>query len=983
MTYRHRVGGALVALLLVPVFLVGQPARAEPLPEFRNPDLPLKVRLNDLTSRLTLDEKISLLHQYQPAIPRLGIASFKTGTEALHGVAWLGEATVFPQAVGLGSTWDPSLIKRVGSAVGDEARAFNKLDPATNGLNLWAPVVNQLRDPRWGRNEEGYAEDPLLTSEIATAYGRGLQGDDPRYLKTAPTLKHFAAYNVEADRTRVSASVRPRVLHEYEYKAFQPALTAGAATGVMASYNLLNGRPTHVSPELGETVRSWSADDLMIVGDAAGAGNISGSQRYYPTATEGVAAALKAGLDSFTENGTNGRPTVAAVKDGLAKGLLTEADIDKPVKHLLSIRFRLGEFDPAGRNPYEKIGPDSINSPAHQQLAREAARKQLVLLKNEHRALPLDSAKTKDVAVIGPLADTIYEDWYSGTMPYRITPRAGIAERLGAGGTVTATEGVDRIALRSVATGKYVTAPAGATGGALIADAATAGAAQSLDVFDWGGDTLALRSAANGKYVSRSGETLVNDQDKPNGWFVQQQFGLEKLANGNYVLRYRGNEVSEPWYGPNQYVVLRADGTLAIGAATQDTAAQFAREVLVSGTAAAVAAAKKADTAVVVVGSTPFINGREDDDRQGTALAAGQQAIVKAVTAANPRTIVVLESSYPLTGDWAQAKAVLWTSHAGQETGRALADVLFGDYSPSGRLPQTWYRTDKELPDPLDFDVIKAGWTYQYHRASPLYPFGHGLTYGAFRYSGLRVGSPVVAANGRLKVSVDVTNTSRTASEEVVQLYTAQRTSRVAQPVKTLRGFQRLAFAPGQRRTVSFEVKASELAFWDVTRNKWAIESAVQDVQVGSSSDDIRARTTVEVRGEVIPPRDLSRRTAATDFDDYSGIELIDASKVRGDAVGKTTAGDWISFQDVQLGRGATRLEAAVSRASEGTAKVEIRLGSPAGPLAGTLTIPATGDRYTWAATTTQLNPRLARGVRDVYLVFTGAGTNIRDLTIR
>jgi beta-glucosidase len=309
MTYRHRVRGALAALLLVPAFLVGQSARAEPLREFRNPDLPLKVRLDDLTSRLTLDEKISLLHQYQPAIPRLGIASFKTGTEALHGVAWLGKATVFPQAVGLGSTWDPNLIRRVGSAVGDEARAFNKLDPAKNGLNLWAPVVNQLRDPRWGRNEEGYGEDPLLTSEIATAYGRGLEGDDPRYLKTAPTLKHFASYNVETDRARVSASVRPRVLREYEYKAFQPALTAGAATGVMASYNLLNGRPTHVSPELGETVRSWSADDLMIVGDASGAGNVSGLQQYYPTAAEGAAAAIKAGLDSFTENDTSGGPT--------------------------------------------------------------------------------------------------------------------------------------------------------------------------------------------------------------------------------------------------------------------------------------------------------------------------------------------------------------------------------------------------------------------------------------------------------------------------------------------------------------------------------------------------------------------------------------------------------------------------------------------------------------------------------------------------
>ncbi len=983
MTYRHRLGGALVALLLVPAFLVGQPAQAEPLPEFRNPDLPLKVRLTDLTSRLTLDEKISLLHQYQPAIPRLGIASFKTGTEALHGVAWLGEATVFPQAVGLGSTWDPSLIKRVGSAVGDEARAFNKIDPAKNGLNLWAPVVNQLRDPRWGRNEEGYAEDPVLTSAIATAYGHGLQGDDPRYLKTAPTLKHFAAYNVEADRSRLSASVRPRVLHEYEYKAFQPALTAKAATGVMASYNLLNGRPTHVAPELNETVRPWSSDDLMIVGDASGWGNLTGSQQYFATPAEAAAAAIKAGLDSFTENDKNGGPTVAAVKDALAKGLLTEADIDKPVGHLLSVRFRLGEFDPAGRNPYEKIGPDSIDSPAHRELARETARKQMVLLENKNQALPLNSAKAKNVAVIGQLGDAIYEDWYSGTMPYRITPKTGITERLGAGSTVSTTEGVDRIALRSVATGKYVTAPAGATGGALIADAATAGAGQSLDVFDWGGGFITLRAASNGKLVGRGGAGLVNDQAQPNGWFVQQKFGFEQLANGNYVLRYRGNEVKEPWNGPNQYIVLGADGKLEIGAATQDAAAQFSKEVLVSGTAAAVAAAKKADTAIVVVGSTPFVNGREDDDRQSTALAAGQQAIVKAVSAANPKTIVVLESSYPLTGDWGQAKAVLWTSHAGQETGRALADVLFGDYSPSGRLPQTWYRTDKELPDPLDFDVIKAGWTYQYHRGRPLYPFGHGLTYGAFKYSGLRVASPVISANGRIKVSVDVTNTSRTASEEVVQLYTAQRTSRVAQPVKTLRAFQRLAFGPGQRRTVSFEVKASELAFWDVTRNKWVVESAVQDIMVGSSSADIKARTAVVVRGEVIPARDLSKRTVATDFDDYSGIELIDATKVRGDAVGKTAAGDWISFQGVQLGRGATRLEASVSRATEGTGKVEIRLGSPTGPLAGTLSVPTTADRYTWATTTAQLDPRLARGVRTVYLVFTGTGTNIRDLTIR
>src|SRR5687767_7309773 len=228
MTYRHRVGSALVALLLVPVFLVGQPARAEALPEFRNPDLPLKTRVNDLTSRLTLDEKISLLHQYQPAVPRLGIASFKTGTEALHGVAWLGRATVFPQAVGLGSTWNPDLVRAVGEVTGTEARGFHHKDPEASGLNVWAPVVNPLRDPRWGRNEEGYSEDPLLTSVLGTAYATGLRGDHPVYLRTAPTLKHFLGYNNETDRCTTSSAMRARVLHEYEFPCFRGPIAAGA-----------------------------------------------------------------------------------------------------------------------------------------------------------------------------------------------------------------------------------------------------------------------------------------------------------------------------------------------------------------------------------------------------------------------------------------------------------------------------------------------------------------------------------------------------------------------------------------------------------------------------------------------------------------------------------------------------------------------------------------------------------------------------------
>ncbi|WP_406177752.1 glycoside hydrolase family 3 N-terminal domain-containing protein [Streptomyces sp. NBC_00996] len=271
------------------------PAAADdPAYPFRDPRLSVDQRVDDLLGRLTLDEKISLLHQYEPAIPRLGIQAFRTGTEALHGVAWLGKATVFPQAIGLASTWDPALIEQVGSAVGDEARGFQQERPEGWGLNLWAPVVNLLRDPRWGRNEEGYSEDPYLTGSISTAYGDGLTGGDPDHLKTAPTLKHYLANNNEVHRATTSSDLRPRVRHEYDEAAFEPAIEADAATGVMSSYNLVNGRPNTVDPDLNDVVRSWTSRDLLNVTDAFAPGNLlPATQNYYPTLAEGDAAALK------------------------------------------------------------------------------------------------------------------------------------------------------------------------------------------------------------------------------------------------------------------------------------------------------------------------------------------------------------------------------------------------------------------------------------------------------------------------------------------------------------------------------------------------------------------------------------------------------------------------------------------------------------------------------------------------------------------
>jgi len=977
-----RIALALLAVLVMTSLAAPAAAATDP---FRDPRLPLEKRVEDLLGRLTLPEKVSLLHQYQPAIPRLGIARFKTGTEALHGLGWSTDvnstpepgavrtatATVFPQAVGLGSTWDPALIKKVGAAVGDETRGYHSADPDVWGLNTWAPVVNLLRDPRWGRNEEGYSEDPYLTGAISTAYAGGMRGGDPHQLKTAPTLKHYLANNNEVRRDRTSSNLRPRVKHEYDEAAFKPAIANNAATGVMAAYNLVNGRPMTAHADHDDVVRSWTDQTLLNVTDAGNPNNLVGSQAYYPTLAEADAATLKAGVDSFTVDNTNAGPTTEAVNAALASGLLKESDVDTAVRHILSIRFRLGEFDPDGGR-YGSITMDAVNTPAHQRLAREAAGKAMVLLKNDG-ALPL-SPSAGTVAVVGPLADTLYTDWYSGKPPYQVTPRAGIAARLGGAGTgsVTGGEAVDRIALRSLDTGGYVTAGSGVDGAALTATGAAAGPGQQFDVFDWGQGVATLRSVANGKYVERAdfGATspFVNRAPQPRDWFVQQQFTLEDAGGGAVVVKYVGYETVNDWEGPNNYLTVAPDGRLVLGSPDAAGAARFAKETVTSGIDSAVAAATGADAAVVVVGSMPFINGREDHDRTTMALAESQSALIRAVHAANPNTVVVVENSYPTTLTWEQdnVPAILWTTHAGQETGNAVADVLFGDVNPAGRLTQTWYRSDGDVPDILDYDIIKARRTYQYFDGDPLYSFGHGLSYSDFRYGKPRVESPT-------RVTVPVTNTSDRAGDEVVQLYTHQRDSRDPQPNLTLRAFERVHLAPGQTKNVRLSVQ--DLSHWDVTRGRWVVESGTYDLLVGASSSDLRQRASVRVDGETIPPRDLTRTTRAIDFDDYAGVELVDTSKERGESIGATT-GDWVSFADSALRH--TRTFSAKVAGGAGT--IEVRLDSPTGPLAGTASFAGTADKYAYTTVSAPLHG--ADGRRNVYLVFTG-DLRVDTFTIR
>ncbi|QMU69814.1 glycoside hydrolase family 3 protein [Streptacidiphilus sp. P02-A3a] len=950
---------------------------------FRDAALPLAERVADLLARLTVEERIAMLHQYSAAVPRLGVGPFRTGTEALHGVAWLGPATVFPQAVGLAATWDEELLRQVAAATGTEQRAYHHHRPPAIGegrssLQAWAPVVNLLRDPRWGRNEEGYSEDPLLSARLADSFCRGLAGDHPFYLRTAPVLKHFLAYNNEDDRCTTSSGLRPRVLHEYDLAAFRTAIASGSATGVMPAYNLVNGRPCHVSPLIESELRRWAAPtghDLFVCSDAEAPSNLVDPQRYYPDHAESHAAALRAGVDSFTDHAEDSRVTTGRISAALDRGLLTEADIDRAVRRQLSIRFRLGEFDPE-LDPYAAVDWAVVDCPEHRDLARRAATESMVLLKNDRGLLPLDpAAQRRGVAVVGPLADSLFEDWYSGTMPYRFTVADGLAGALdGHGGEVVRTEGVDRIELRAASTGAALAVPGADPAGPMHARPGTAGpdtAADpddgALDLFDWGGGVLTLRNARTGRYVSLKDAdlTLAADQVQPNGWDVHETFRLEAGPDGAELLR----NVHSGKYA----TVDPATGLVRVDADTPGQAERWTRTVLRDGLAEAVAAAGAAGTAVVVLGNDPHINGRETQDRESTDLPEAQQALLRAVAAACPDTVLVVMSSYPYAVDWAQRHlpAVLWTSHGGQETGRALAAVLLGDANPGGRLPQTWYRADDELPERLDYDIIQGGWTYQYHAAAPLYPFGHGLSYTEFTHTGLRLSRAELPQDGSLTATVEISNSGARGGSETVQLYARAHAARYRAPRLKLVDFHKLTLAPGETRTVSFTLPAAALAHWDVATGAFTVDPGRYELLVGRSAEEPTQVAPLTVTGPAPAPRAvLGRRVEAADFDDCAAITLTAAHRDHGDAV-TTAPGAAVGslrYRSVDLGpdgSGPLRFTAEVSPATPGGSHLFVQCGE--GAPVTRIAVPGTGDRFAWTTVSGPL-PDGPRGVQDLRL---------------
>ncbi|OLZ74375.1 sugar hydrolase [Streptomyces sp. IMTB 2501] len=927
-------------------------------PPFRDPQLPFTKRIDDLLSRLTLDEKVGFLHQFAPAVERLGIAAFRTGQEALHGVAWMGPATVFPQAVGLGATWNTHLVRRVGEAVSKETRAMRARDDRV-GLNVWSPTVNLLRHPLWGRNEEGYSEDPKLTSAIATAYTRGLRGDHPTYWRTAPVLKHWLAHNNETARDVTSSSVRPRVLHEYDLRAFRETVEAGATAGVMPAYNLVNGRPNHVSPYLREHLRTWTDEDLLVCSDAGAPSNLVDSEHYFDTHEEATAAALLAGVDSFTDHGTDSSKITARVRGALEQGLLTESDIDTAVRRQLSVRFRLGEFDP-------EYDPHAItrdfDTPAHRALAQEAAEQAVVLLKNSAGLLPL--APDTRLAVVGVLADECKLDWYSGTLIHRSTPLEGLYERFGAE-RVEFAEGVDRILLKTSA-GTFLHVPEadaaddvrgaeGALDPALLAGRTdlppltTDATGTEFALVDWGEGVLTLRSP-DGRYLSVAEDGRVRaSADQPGGWVVQETFRLEPHENG-HLLRHigTGHHIS---VAPDGLKVADGNGEI------------FEVVVVESGEDAVERIASQADVVLVVAGNDPHINGRETEDRTTLALPAQQERLLHAARTANPNTVLALVSAYPYALDHTSLPAMLWTSHGGQAAGTALARVLAGDVSPAGRLPQTWYADDADLPDLLDYDVIGGRQTYLYFEGTPLFPFGHGLSYASFSYDGLTTR----VEDGTLHVSFTVGNTGDVTADEVAQLYTRATEPSVPRPRRELAAHERVTLAPGEVTEVAFRVPMSAFAFWDVAQGRQRVEPGRYEILVGASSEDIRLTRTVHLDGEPSLPRPvMAGGLDAADFDDQRDTEIVDRTKTSGDSVAPVAGrrGELL-FCDCDFGKGATGI--TVEAAGEGT--VELSLGD--GPVLTVLTLsPGTAGPRDYATVSAPVV--VAAGVHDVRLGLRG-----------
>ncbi|WP_068772999.1 glycoside hydrolase family 3 C-terminal domain-containing protein [Termitidicoccus mucosus] len=856
-------------------------------PAFRNPDLPVEQRVDDLISRLTVEEKISQLMMASAAIPRLEIPAYDWWNEALHGVGRNGTATVYPQAIALAATWNPGLHFRVADSISTEARAKNndllansKNNGATKryqGLTIWSPNINIFRDPRWGRGQETYGEDPLLTAELAVAFVRGLQGGDPHYLKTVATVKHFAVHSgPEPLRHRFNAVVSERDLRETYLPAFEAGIREGGALSIMSAYNAVNGIPAPANAALltGILRGEWLFDGA-VVGDVDNVSDLwrPNGHGFAADAAEAGALAIKAGNELCS-----GR-TYEALGDALKRGLVTEADLDRALRRLLKLRFMLGQFDPPERVPYRAIPISENDSPAHDRLALEAARQSLVLLKNDG-TLPLDPAKLKTVAILGPAGfeESALLGNYAGTPSRKVTLADGIRAKFEARGIRVLAEPAVPLVKGFRVTGDPIPP------GVLFTDATRATPGLRAEIFahekqDAKKPVLAGRLVAartHGQVDLQWDETqpagdipVANASLRWTGVMVPPSTGeytLGVVAEGAVRLYIDDKRVIDSWRRDPErplsatvaldagracdirleYAQLTGKGRVQLGWIAPGNNDALER---------AMAAARQAGHIILTLGLTPDLEGESmtvtaegfsGGDRLTLALPETQRVLLEKVCALGKPTVLVLTGGSAISFDQGKPNAVLLAWYYGQRGADAVAEALIGETNPAGRLPVTFYQDDSQLP-PFD-DYAMAGRTYRYFSDRPLYAFGHGLSYTTFDYDKIKLSPETAAPGDTITASVTIKNSGPRDGDEVIQVYATAVNPPVPMPLRQLAGFKRVSLKAGETRTVEIPVPAARLRRWSIEERSYVVDPGAWQFTAGPASDRPALSASVTVK---------------------------------------------------------------------------------------------------------------------------------------
>lgn len=846
--------GLWVVILLCVVLPRGACSQSGEL--FRNEAAPMHDRIMDLLSRLSVDEKVSLLRATSPGIPRLEIEKYYHGNEALHGVVRPGPFTVFPQAIGLAAMWNPDLHYQVATVISDEARARwnelclgkKQLGQFSDLLTFWSPTVNMARDPRWGRTPETYGEDPYLSGVLGVQFVKGLQGNDPRYLKVVSTPKHFAANNEEHNRFECNPQISERQLREYYLPAFEDCVKEGRAESIMTAYNAINDVPCTLNTWLIQKVLrdDWGFDGY-VVSDCGGPSLLISGHKYVKTKEAAATLSIKAGLDLECGDDIFMEPLLKAYD----LGMVSDADIDSGAYRIVRARMRLGLFDDPAQNPYNRISPEVVGSPGHKALALEAARQSIVLLKNANNTLPIQLNKVKSIAVVGINAGNCEFGDYSGVpVGEAVSILQGIKNRVGDKVKVSYAPWVSSQDGYELITKSYF--PQGL----------------KAEYFP-NKDLTGSSKSRTDEWINFEPANQAPDPFLPGSPLSIRWTGkLCPTISGKYTLGFRtddgcrlyvdGKLLIDSWNARGAQtdlveLVLEAGKEYAIKAEYFDNSGDAVAKLYwktpdignkdrLSLFGEAGKAVSNSDMAIAVLGINKSIE-REGQDRYDITLPKDQEEFIREIYNVNPNTVVVLVAGSSLAINWIDEHipAIVNAWYPGEQGGTAVAEVLFGDYNPAGRLPLTYYNALSELPPFDDYDITK-GRTYQYFTGKPLYPFGYGLSYTSFQYKNMNVR---LSEPNRVDVSFSLRNTGKRMGDEVVQLYVKYPDTGIPMPLKQLKGFKRVTLRKGESQSVGFQMDSKELRVWNEKLKKFETPKGKYIFMLGSSSEDIRLNAEV------------------------------------------------------------------------------------------------------------------------------------------